>query len=321
MAEEEKDLLIFVGSGVSTGIPYLGHTDGSCSVCFDALENPASPNRRNNVSLLIHTRQTKKNILIDCGKTFRDAFLRVLAKKKITHIDSLLLTHDHADAMHGVDDLRDLQTFQYTKTHKAMCKSPTPTYLSQHTFKTLSSQFKYIVDASKLVGKNPDAILPRRVTCLAFSILSDEEIQKFTPPGSEYFGGFSSIPVEHGEGYKSLGFVFGIENRVVYLSDVSQISTDVMDYLKSLPFISILVIDCLLEEGKEHFSHFCIDQMWEVVLSLKPKKTFGVGMFCNLDHFETNKLFASRLSALGPEFSQMESVELAFDGLTLPVHL
>ena len=110
---EEEDELIFVGTGVSTALPVLGHLDGSCPVCMDALHNEKGPNRRNNVSILIRVAKTQQNILIDCGKTFRSAFLRSLAPLKVSRIDSLLLTHDHADAIDGLDDLRDLQPFGY----------------------------------------------------------------------------------------------------------------------------------------------------------------------------------------------------------------
>lgn len=48
-------------------------------------------------------------ILVDCGKTFREATLRVLHPAGVRGIDAVLLTHDHMDAIGGLDDLRDLQ--------------------------------------------------------------------------------------------------------------------------------------------------------------------------------------------------------------------
>jgi phosphoribosyl 1,2-cyclic phosphodiesterase len=38
-----------------------------------------------------------------CGKTFRDAYVRVL-QPRVDSLAALLLTHDHADAIHGIDD-------------------------------------------------------------------------------------------------------------------------------------------------------------------------------------------------------------------------
>ncbi len=116
--EEGEDELVFVGTGVSTALPVLGHLDGRCSVCMEALTVDTSPNRRNNVSLLLRVAATRQNILIDCGKTFRAAFLRTLAPLHVSRIHSLLLTHDHADAIDGLDDLRDLQTFNDTPDYR-----------------------------------------------------------------------------------------------------------------------------------------------------------------------------------------------------------
>ena len=43
------------------------------------------------------------------GKTLRDTVLKNFPRLNISTIDALLLTHGHADAMMGLDDLRDLQ--------------------------------------------------------------------------------------------------------------------------------------------------------------------------------------------------------------------
>lgn len=153
--------LTFVGSGVSCGVPVIGHIEMQHSTsqteekkksapccCEDAFRNPHSKNKRNNVSLLIELPIPKERlrapdenevsrdlrrgsinhdsenynhnhgsvceddpilILIDCGKTFRDAYQRVLAPKRISYIDVLLLTHGHADAMHCTQELCEMQ--------------------------------------------------------------------------------------------------------------------------------------------------------------------------------------------------------------------
>ncbi len=111
--------LIFVGTGSSTGVPRIGcvqkvcpiyshQKPGHCAVCDDAVK-PNSKNRRRNPSVLIQN--GKHNILIDCGKTFRESmisifFLRInlkdcILQHKILHIDAVVLTHNHADAFLG----------------------------------------------------------------------------------------------------------------------------------------------------------------------------------------------------------------------------
>ena len=47
-----------------------------------------------------------RTILIDCGKTFREQAIEFFPKKGLRKIDALILTHHHADAIDGLDDLR-----------------------------------------------------------------------------------------------------------------------------------------------------------------------------------------------------------------------
>jgi glyoxylase-like metal-dependent hydrolase (beta-lactamase superfamily II) len=50
-----------------------------------------------------------KNILIDAGKTFRESAVRWFPPNDVKSIDSVVLTHGHADAIFGIDDLRQTQ--------------------------------------------------------------------------------------------------------------------------------------------------------------------------------------------------------------------
>lgn len=106
--------LTFVGTGVSCAVPVIGHFTTSCA-CDEAIRCHDSPNRRNNVSLMItlthktathndcknsdDDNQNSVRILIDAGKTFRDAYFRVLAPLHVRYVNALLITHGHADAM------------------------------------------------------------------------------------------------------------------------------------------------------------------------------------------------------------------------------
>lgn len=134
--------LIFVGTGVSCAIPVIGHV-GSFSncCCEEAASDVLSVNRRNNVSLLFslcsgssshahkedeettwvtagkgeefletELEEVQWRILIDCGKTFRNAYFRVLASRGIRYVDALFITHGHADAMNGIEGLCEVHT-------------------------------------------------------------------------------------------------------------------------------------------------------------------------------------------------------------------
>lgn len=83
----------FLGTGTSSGVPYIGC---DCEVCRSL--NPKDTRFRSSILLEING----KNILIDCGPDFRVQALRAGVKK----IDAVILTHEHMDHMIGLDDLR-----------------------------------------------------------------------------------------------------------------------------------------------------------------------------------------------------------------------
>jgi phosphoribosyl 1,2-cyclic phosphodiesterase len=102
---KEKFKIVFIGTGVSTAIPNLGHIlNDSCVVCRDANTQSGSKNKRNNVSIAIiftGDDNTEKCVLIDVGKTMREACMPVLPKHGIKQVSAIVLTHGHADAILG----------------------------------------------------------------------------------------------------------------------------------------------------------------------------------------------------------------------------
>src|SRR6202035_2258664 len=87
--------ITMLGCGPSNGVPALGPDWGAC--------DPADPrNRRRRSSLLIESRG--KTVLIDTSPDMREQLLDV----SVTHLDAVILTHAHADHLHGIDDLRPI---------------------------------------------------------------------------------------------------------------------------------------------------------------------------------------------------------------------
>ncbi|PKI64362.1 hypothetical protein CRG98_015222 [Punica granatum] len=100
-----------MGTGTSEGIPRVSCLTNplkKCPVCFKAVE-PGSKNRRLNTGILIRYTglNGKSNILIDAGKFFYHSALRWFPAYGIRTIDAVIITHSHADAIGGLDDLRD----------------------------------------------------------------------------------------------------------------------------------------------------------------------------------------------------------------------
>ena len=94
-------------------LPHLARRSDGHSCCEDAAKRPGSKNARRNVSLLVRFRPADggacTHLMVDAGKTMREGAIALLPGLGVSSIDALLLTHAHADAMLGLDDLRDLQ--------------------------------------------------------------------------------------------------------------------------------------------------------------------------------------------------------------------
>lgn len=89
---EKASQFALLGTGSSASVPWLHcviSPGTACVTCTEALQNPLSLNRRNNPSaVLSHSLSDGRrvNILIDCGKTFRDAVLRNFRTLGIDHL-------------------------------------------------------------------------------------------------------------------------------------------------------------------------------------------------------------------------------------------
>lgn len=130
--EQPPFKVIFLGTGVSTAMPNIRHvldfndnldTESQskvCRVCQHAMSIPHSKNKRNNVSIAVQfkdkTTGDMRCVMVDAGKTMRDACIAQFPRHGITSIHGLLLTHGHADAILGLDDIRDLQVAQRVET-------------------------------------------------------------------------------------------------------------------------------------------------------------------------------------------------------------
>jgi phosphoribosyl 1,2-cyclic phosphate phosphodiesterase len=123
--------LTILGCGTSSGVPRIGGADGAGNW---GLCDPANPkNRRRRVSVLVEA--AGKTVLIDCGPDCREQLLGA----RVAHLDAVIITHDHADHAHGIDDLRQL--------FHAMGR-PVDVWASPETFAVLKRRFDYVFDGA-----------------------------------------------------------------------------------------------------------------------------------------------------------------------------
>jgi len=250
--------------------------------------------------------------MVDAGKTMRPACLKSFPKLGVSTIDALIITHDHADAMFGLDDLRDLQQstevlddegkllgYRVAGTGKMRIIS------NEKTLRIARTSFPYLAKPADFVAPG---LLRRRVAAFSWEqIPHDNALLDFEGLPVRCF------PVYHGGEYISLGFTFGVrEDGVrpfVYISDVKAFPPDTLSMLEAAP-IDILVLDML--RRTDHTTHFSFDEAVACAKQLKARKTYFVGMAsCEVgDHDEVN----AELKELAPDLE----MELAYDGLCLP---
>ncbi|XP_052179566.1 putative hydrolase C777.06c [Diospyros lotus] len=306
-----RSTLIFLGTGCSGGIPIatclLQPTDPPCHVCSQSLSVPPerNPNYRCNTSLLIDycpIEGEDNYILIDVGKTFREQVLRWFTFYKIPRVDSIVLTHDHADAVLGLDDIRSVQRFCPTNGI-----APIPIYLSQETMDSVGAKFPYL-----LKKKDQEGRFARRVAQLDWKIIENDCKKPFVASGLELV----PLPVMHGEDYVSLGFLFGQKCKVAYISDVSRILPTTEQYISksSGQRLDLLILDTLSKKDF-HTVHLGLPQTFDILKKLCPKRALLVGMNHEVDHYKDNELLR--------EWSAREGiyVQFAHDGLRVPIDL
>ncbi|XP_044495869.1 putative hydrolase C777.06c [Mangifera indica] len=281
--------IIFIGTGTSEGIPRVSClTDPlkKCPVCTKAVE-PGNKNRRLNTSILIRYPgpSGRRNILIDAGKFFYQSALRWFPAYGIRTIDAVIITHSHADAIGGLDDLRD-----WTNNVQPYI----PIYVARRDFEVMKKTHYYLVDTSSII---PGAA----VSELQFNIINEEPFVvhdvKITP-----------LPVWHGHGYRSLGFRFG---NVCYISDVSDIPEETYPLLKDC---EILIMDALRPD-RSSATHFGLPRALEEVRKIKPKRTLFTGMMHLMDHEKVSEDLTNLMDTEGLD------VQLSYDGLCVPVML
>ncbi|KAL5773964.1 hypothetical protein ACOSP7_011521 [Xanthoceras sorbifolium] len=311
VVDVSRSALIFLGTGCSSAVPnamcLIQPSDPPCHVCFQVMSLPPerSHNYRCNTSLLIDYCQSDGKhhyILIDVGKNFREQVLRWFTYHKIPQVDSIILTHEHADAVLGLDDIRAVQPYSATNDI-----DPTPVYLAQYAMESISMKFPYLVQKKLKEGQEV-----RRVAQIDWKIIEEQHDKPFVASGLK----FIPLPVMHGEDYISLGFLFGETCRVAYISDVSRFpsSTEYVISKTGAGQLDLLILDTLYKKGS-HNTHFCLPQTLDAVKRLCPKRALLIGMTHEFDHDKDNEFLA--------EWSTREGipVQLAHDGLKIPIDL
>jgi phosphoribosyl 1,2-cyclic phosphate phosphodiesterase len=188
-----------------------------------------------------------ERVVIDTGPEFRLQAIRA----GITRLDAVLLTHAHADHVHGLDDLRPL------------CREKSmPVYGNRYTLAELRERFSYAFRQTQQGGGKP-RITPR-------------VIRKPVRIGNL---SFTPVPVKHGVldivGWNIAEILpqeRGIEEsrvEAVYMTDTSMVPETSLELIHSP---EVLIIGGL--RIRPHETHFTFQEALEFALRIQPRRVY-----------------------------------------------
>ena len=249
-----------LGCGSSMGVPRPDGFFGNC-------DPKNKKNYRTRCSALITT--DKENVLIDTSPDLRQQLLN----HKIKKIDKVFYSHMHADQTHGINDLR---AFFIQK------KKPIDVFADISTSLYLKKNFSYCFN-----NKSIEYPATLKLNKIDKKIFIDNSKKKLL---------IKPIKVKHGK-VNSICYI--IDNKLAYISDVSEIFSKDYKYFRNLEY---LIIDCLWY--KYHPSHFNLENSLKMIKKFKPKKSILTNLHSDLDYNELK----NRLP---------KNIVPAYDGLTV----
>ena len=295
--------LTFLGTGTSHGVPVISC---DCAVC----KSTDQKDKRTRSSAYIQFEAkdgTSKFILIDIGPDFRAQALR----ENIRQIDAVLLTHSHADHLHGIDDLRNFSCIMSTKPENPLNEKydrpPIPLYTNKTAAEHLKHSFGYLFSEHAEGGGHAKISVIEQTSSF---FIDDLEI---TP-----------VPMKHGS-LETTGWLLTEKTpeglcSLAYLTDCNYISDESISLIKEKSRLAEggrlvhLVIDGL--RIKEHSTHFSFLQALEVSSKIGGEHIWFTHLTHNSSHTETAAYIEEHRGEF-PALSDALSILPAYDGLVL----
>lgn len=235
--------LTFLGTGTSFGVPQIGC---DCAVCRST--DPRDKRTRSGAVIEIEG----STILIDTPPELR----LQLITGGFTRIDAVLYTHEHADHINGIDDLRIFSVRQ---------RQPLPLYGPEETLDRLRSSFNYIFD---------DSVRPYEGTSKPRLTLHRVE-----PERPLRIAGVEVLPLAFQHGHvRVFGYRLG---RLAYLTDIKEVLPAERDRLLGL---EVLVLNALW--WRPHPTHLSITEAIATARELGARRTYLTHLTHETGHAE-----------------------------------
>ena len=256
--------LTILGSGAAPGVPSIAGGWGAC--------DPANEkNRRSRTTSCLEYGNTR--ILIDTSPDLRLQLLN----GGIRRLDGIVYTLAHADHLHGIDELREI--------NRAEQKS-LDFFAADETVREVEERFPYLLATrghANNVSSRPSLIANRIEHYRPFMI---NEL-KVTP-----------IRLL-GHNMPTTGYVFN-DGEVVYIADYREIEEEAFSHIRQP--VKLMVVPLTTVEGGRYHAGFA--EIMRDVERIKPERAVINHMAIECDY--------ERIRRMTPE-----KVEPAFDGMTL----
>ena len=236
-----------LGCGSSSGVPAIGNYWGVC--------DPKNPKNKRLRSSILITSERKTKILIDATPDLRQQLLNANVK----YLDAVLITHAHADHIHGVDDFRFLNVLM--KNHLNL-------YANKKVLDEIKKKFSYVFEKLKKEANGfyyKPCLVPKTIN-KSFMI---NELK------------ITSFQQNHGF-CESTGYRI---NNVAYSTDVVDLDDNAFSKLKNL---DLWIVDCL--RFKPHTTHSHFDKTIGWIDKVKPKKAILTHMNTEVDYNTITKM-------------------------------
>lgn len=218
--------ITFLGTGTSQGVPVIAC---DCKTC----QSDDPRDKRLRTSLLLETE--KAIIVFDAGPDFRQQMLR----EKVTHIDAIVLTHEHKDHIAGMDDVR---AFNY-KTRDAI-----DIFAEERVLKEIRREYSYVFAEQQYPG------IPKMR-------LNEINTENFSIKGLEII----PVRVMHFR-LPILGFRIG---DFAYITDANSVPEESKEKLYGVKY---LVVNALRKE--KHISHFNLYEAINFIREISPRQAY-----------------------------------------------
>jgi phosphoribosyl 1,2-cyclic phosphate phosphodiesterase len=238
--------LILLGTGTSVGVPAIGC---GCDVCTST--HPRDKRTRSAAVVGL----PQGNLLIDTPPDLRQQLLR----EQIGIIHAVLFTHEHADHIFGLDDLRLFQFY---------LGRAVPLYCEPQVEGRIRKSFDYaFADAEPTHAGAAPQLEFERIGLAPFSVLGKTIVP---------------LRLQHGPRFEVLGFRIG---NVAYCTDTNGIPPESRELLQGL---DVLILDAL--RSRPHATHFSLHEAIEVAQTLEPRRTIFTHISHDLGYERTSRV-------------------------------